>query len=126
MGILKKKKTQVAEDKKTEKVVKAAPKKQSTIISNAYKVLVRPIISEKSSRFEAEGKYTFLVNIKTNKVEVRKAVKALYGVTPNSVNIMNIEGKRKRFGKNMGRRSDYKKAIITVNKGEKLDVHVGL
>jgi len=118
MGILKKKNEEGTEAKVTEL--------QPMTAGEAYKVLLHPVLSEKSTREEQLGKYTFLVDMNSNKIEVKKAIKSLYGVWPKSVNISITEGKKKRFGRIFGRRKSYKKAIVTVKKGDKLDVHAGL
>lgn len=89
---------------------------------NAHKVLLRPIFTEKSARLESLGKYTFVVDRDANKIEVAAAVRDLYGVEPVSVQVVNIEGKLVRFGRNMGREKHEKKAIVTLKKGESLTV----
>ncbi|MFH0857139.1 MAG: 50S ribosomal protein L23 [Candidatus Magasanikbacteria bacterium] len=132
MGILKRTKKTEEETQKNEAPVKDTKKKVSEkkatreVKGDAYKILEHTLVSEKTNRYEADGKYTFLVSSEANKVEVKKAIKALYGITPKSVNMINVEGKKKRFGRALGKRKDYKKAIVTVNKGDKLNVHVGL
>ena len=68
-------------------------------------------------------KYSFLVSPKANKFQIAQAVNELYGVKPISVNIGHIPGKVVRFGRSMGRRSDYKKAIVTLEKGKTIVLH---
>ncbi len=85
-------------------------------------IIKHPWISEKSHRIMPEGKYVFLVDRKANKSEIAKAVELIYKVSVISVNTINIKGKPARFGKNTGRNPDYKKAIVMLKKGQKIDV----
>lgn len=84
--------------------------------------LKRPIISEKSLDNATKGKFSFIVDRKTDKEAVSKAVTELFGVTVLDVNIANIKGKVKRTKKGEGKRSDYKKAVVTLKKGQKIDL----
>lgn len=109
----------------------AAPAKKATIssqaVSRAYHVLLKPIISEKASRQQTtENQYFFAVAKDTNKIEVAKAVKIAYGVTPLSVNIINSEGKSRRYGRYVGKRKDWKKAIVTLPKGKTIALYEGV
>jgi large subunit ribosomal protein L23 len=107
------------ETKKKEEVKK--PKKEDT--KNAYKVLLKPIISEKATAHSAFNQYVFLVSSRTNKIEIKKAVKNLYGVSPRKVNIMNISGKGVRYGRTEGKTKNWKKAIIILHEGQKINVY---
>lgn len=78
-------------------------------------VIVRPIITEKSSSNIAEGKYTFKVAKRATKVQIANAVETLFNVKVLNVNTMIVKGKEKRVGANTGRRPDWKKAIITID-----------
>jgi large subunit ribosomal protein L23 len=103
------------EEKKTP-VVKAAPPKDTT----AYRVLVHPLVSEKTARLEKSRQYAFAVTRSANKVEIKKAVEKHYRVHVIGVNIMNIAGRTVRTGRVEGRRSDWRKAYVTVAKGESI------
>lgn len=81
-----------------------------------------PWITEKSYNLSAEGRYVFKVDVRTNKSEVKKAVKALYKVDPISVNIINVKGKNKYFSGRVVTGTKYKKAIVTLKEGQKIDV----
>jgi large subunit ribosomal protein L23 len=83
-------------------------------------VLVRPHLTEKSSALAEAGQYTFLVTPDAEKVTIVRAVAARYGVHPVAVHIINLPGKRVRYGKTEGQRSAVKKAIVTLQKGEKI------
>lgn len=93
-------------------------------------VLVKPLITEKASSLNEKGKYGFIVHRSANKVEIKKEVEKMYGVSVESVNTMNYQGKAKsRFTKSRvikGRASSFKKAIITVADGEVIDFYSGI
>jgi len=78
-------------------------------------IIVKPIITEKSNMGLEEGKYTFQVAKKATKVQIAKAVEALFNVKVLSVNTMIVKGKEKRVGAHSGRRPDWKKAIVTID-----------
>ena len=86
----------------------------------AEEIIVKPIITERSSEDMQEGKYTFKVNKKATKVEIAKAVEKLFEVKVLKVNTMTVRGKSKRVGYHTGKTSDWKKAIVTIdtNPGE--------
>ena len=81
----------------------------------AEQVIIKPIVTEKSSMDMQEGKYTFKVNKKATKVEIAKAVEKLFGVKVLSVNTISVKGKQKRVGAHVGMTSDWKKAIVTID-----------
>jgi len=100
-----------------------ADKKKIVKQSNAYKILIRPLITEKINRLKEQDKYAFEVAKNTNKIEVAKAINEVYGVKPTSVNIINKIGKKVRRGRVTGKRKDWKKAIITLPKGKSLNIY---
>ena len=81
----------------------------------AEEIIVKPIITEKSSMDLQEGKYTFKVNKKATKVEIAKAVEKLFGVKVLKVNTISVKGKEKRVGAHTGMTPDWKKAIVTID-----------
>ncbi len=85
----------------------------------AEDIIIRPIITEKSSFAMNEGKYTFEVNKKATKIDIRNAVEKLFEVKVLDVKTINVKGKPKRQGANQGRTSDWKKAIVTIAKDAK-------
>lgn len=90
------------------------------------RILIKPIISEKSEHLsESLGQYSFVVDKKSNKVEIRKAVEEMYNVAVTSVNTMIMPGKEKsrssRGGVQKGRVSSYKKAIVKLVEGEEIN-----
>ena len=82
----------------------------------------QPWASEKAHRASRENKYIFLVNIEANKPIVAKEIERRYGVKVKDVNIIKQKGKVKRLGRQLGRRSDFKKAIITLKAGDKIEI----
>ncbi len=88
-------------------------------MKTAYDVIIKPVISETSMDNAQEKKYTFKVDRNANKTEVKLAVEEIFGVDVKKVNIMNINGKVKRMGRNTGRTAASKKAIVTLTEGSK-------
>lgn len=88
----------------------------------AYRILLRPLVTEKSTRLTSLRHYVFAVGRSANKIEVRRAVRALYGVDPARVNVLNVRGKAVRYGRTTGRTSAWRKAVVTLPEGQKIDV----
>ena len=80
----------------------------------AEEVIIAPVVTEKSNDEIQMGKYTFKVNKKATKVDIKRAVEKLFEVKVLSVNTMTIKGKEKRVGRSVGKTSDWKKAIVTI------------
>jgi large subunit ribosomal protein L23 len=93
--------------------------------NNPRDVLVRPVVSEKSYGLLDEGKYTFIVTPDANKVQIRMAVEAVFGVKVTGVNTLNRPGKRRRTRSGWGKRPDTKRAIVTLAPGERIDIFGG-
>ena len=87
-------------------------------------VIIRPVVSEKSYGLLDDGVYTFVVAPDANKVEVRQAVEAIFGVKVTKVNTLNRKGKRKlnRKTRTYGKRPDLKRAVVTLAAGETIDL----
>jgi len=77
-------------------------------------VIIKPIVTEKSNDAVQLGKYTFKVNKKATKVDIKRAVEKLFSVKVKKVNTISVKGKQKRVGKSVGMTSDWKKAIVTI------------
>jgi len=88
---------------------------------SAYRVLLKPIITEKATDLGALDKYVFEIAPMMNKIEIKKSVKELYNVTVLRVNIIKNMGKMVRYGKSRGRTKNWKKAIVTLKKGDKIN-----
>lgn len=92
----------------------------------AFRVLVKPLITEKATDLSAHNQYVFVVSDKANKIEVAKAINLVYGVKPVSVNIISMKGKVVTRGRIKGQRKDWKKAIVTLKKGESIKIYEGV
>lgn len=84
--------------------------------------LIHPLITEKATRLGARGEYVFLVDDAATKPEVRKSVEKTYKVTVVKVNIVNAKPKVRRLGRSIGTKPGYKKAIVRLAAGQKLDI----
>ncbi|HLG23125.1 MAG TPA: 50S ribosomal protein L23 [Candidatus Manganitrophaceae bacterium] len=93
---------------------------------NRHDLIIRPILTEKSTALrEAENKYSFVVRRDANRQEVKRAVEEALNVKVDKVHILNVIGKEKRLNRFVGKRPDWKKAIVTLKAGEKLDLFEG-
>lgn len=92
----------------------------------AYDIIVRPIITEKSSLGSQFGQVTFEVTLDATKPEIKVAVEKLFDRKVKAVNTVLTKGKQKRFRGKLGKRSDYKKAIVTFEDGQDIDVTQGI
>ncbi len=89
---------------------------------NPRDVVLAPVVSEKSYALLDEGRYTFLVDPRANKTQIKQAVQDIFGVRVVSVNTLNRRGKRKRFGAHYGRRKHTKRAVVTLAAGDQIDI----
>ncbi len=89
-------------------------------------VIIRPVLTEKSYRALEEGKYTFEVHPKANKIEIAKAVEKVFNVRVKSVNTVNVKSKPRRLGWHQGRTRVWKKAIVTLEPGQKIEFFEGM
>jgi len=90
-------------------------------------VIIEPVVSEKSYSLMDNGVYTFIVNPEANRIEIRNAVEEIFGVRVVKVNTLNRRGKRKRNRKSFsyGSRSNTKRAIVTLQAGDRIDLFEG-
>jgi large subunit ribosomal protein L23 len=88
-------------------------------------ILLKPVVSEKAFSLLNQNKYTFLVDPRSNKTEIKIAVEKVFGVKVLSVNTMNRPGKRKRIKVGFGKRSDTKRAIVQLAAGESIEIFGG-
>ena len=89
-------------------------------------VIRRPIVSERTMALMEQNKYTFAVDIKATKPQIREAVEQAFNVTVERVNTMRVVGKKRRMGRYEGKRPDWKKAIVTVKEGQSIELFEGL
>ena len=85
-------------------------------------LIKKPIVTEKSTQLGAFGKYVFLVDKKITKSEAKKVLEKIYNVRILRTNVVNVKGKIRRLGNNVGVKPGYKKIIATLAKGQKLDI----
>lgn len=109
---------------KTKAAAEGVEKK--AVFGDAYKIIMKPLVTEKVSGLGALNKYVFAVAKNTNKIEVAKAIKEIYGIKPVGVNVIRMSGKKARYGRISGQRKDWKKAIITLPKGQTIKVYEGV
>jgi large subunit ribosomal protein L23 len=113
--------------KSKSKAKPATKKKATTMLSRvATSTILEPVVSEKSAQLADSNVLVFKVAKTANRVQVRNAFRELYKVTPLRVNIINSRGKRVRFGRVQGKRSDWKKAMIFLPKGVNVDIFEGV
>jgi len=111
------------EEKKT---VTKEEKKEAAITKGesqlAYDFIVKPWITEKAQELMSSDKYIFKLRPKTTKREAKLAVEKMYEVRVTDVNIINIPSKKKRFGRHQGMKSAVRKAVVTLKKGDKIEI----
>ena len=91
---------------------------------DAFDVLVKPLLTEKITMLrEHANRVAFMVRIDANRIDIKRAVEAALKVKVKSVNVMKVMGKTKRQGRFVGKRPDWKKAIVTLKEGEKLELY---
>ena len=91
-----------------------------------HQTIVRPLITEKSSAaYQDRGEYTFEVHPDATKPQIRSAIEQLFGVKVTGVWTSNVRGKEKRMGKTVGRRPNWKKAIVTLREGDAIEIFEG-
>jgi large subunit ribosomal protein L23 len=107
----------IKKDKKDKK-----DKKERRVAGEAYRVLKTPHVTEKATGLVGQNQYIFKIWPRANKTETKKAIEDIYGVDVISVKIIKVPRKRRRLGKISGWRKGYKKAIVRIKKGQKIDV----
>ncbi len=140
LDVFKKKKPERKKpEKKVEKKVKATPRparprpvtprpvtprpaKPKKVLGSAFRILKSPHVTEKATALTGKNQYIFKVFTSANKNEIKKSIEGLYGVDVASVRIINVHKKRRRLGRREGFRKGYKKAIVKIKKGQKIEV----
>ncbi len=96
-------------------------------MKDIYAIIRKPIITERSAYLKERGnKIIFQVDVNANKRDIKKAVEKVFNVHVMDVNTLNVKGKVKRFGKGFGKRPDWKKAIVTLKEGDKIELLEGI
>jgi large subunit ribosomal protein L23 len=91
-----------------------------------YEVLRRPLITEKNTDLQAQGKYVFKVAGDANKTQIKQAVETAFKVSVTAVNIMTVHGKKKRMGRREVQNPSWKKAVVTLKPGNKIELFEGV
>lgn len=92
-----------------------------------YRIIEKPLVTEKGSGMLADGNWVvFRVNPDANKIQIREAVQKIFDVKVLHVNTQVVRGKRKRFGKTMGQSKNWKKAMVQLKEGEKIEIFEGV
>ncbi|MDD5043597.1 MAG: 50S ribosomal protein L23 [Patescibacteria group bacterium] len=124
------KEKEVAKPPVGEKSLKEGLKKDKKEIKQttpfAHKILVRPLVTEKATYLGTSSKYVFEIAPGVSKIDVAKAVESVYGVRPIKINIMNMSGKDRKYGRSVGRTKNWRKAIITLKSGDKIEIYEGV
>ena len=107
-------------------MIKYRNKLKEVDLNKSYKIIRKPIVTEKATKLSEFNKVVFEVASKSNKSEIRGAVEKLFSVKVKAVNIINIKGKVKRFKGILGKRNDVKKAVITLEEGNTIDISAGV
>ena len=124
MAIFKSKKLKEnTEPEKKEETEKKIERKTAKILPIAWRILKAPYISEKATEMAKEDKYIFQVVDKSNKNEIKNSIEELYKVNVTGVNVIKVSRKRKRLGKYQGWKKGFKKAIVQIKKGQKIDIY---
>lgn len=106
---------------KKEEIIKPVSAKKK-VIGFSYSILDFPHITEKATYLAEKNKYVFRVGPEANKSQIKKAIENNYGVAVDKVHIINVKPKQRRIGKNIGFKKGYKKAIIEVAQGQKIEI----
>lgn len=91
-----------------------------------YAVLIRPLVTEKTTVLTGLNKYVFEVDLRANKDQIKEAVQVAFNVRVEDVNTMKMKGKMKRWGRKVTPRPDWKKAVVTLAPGDKIDLFEGV
>jgi large subunit ribosomal protein L23 len=130
-AVLEEKNAKISKKQETKEVktAKKSETKEPTASKSgniSYRVFLKPVVSEKSASMGSDNLFVFSVCASTNKVEIKKAFLETYKVMPESVRIINMPRKVKRFGKTYGTRPGWKKAMVRVPKGSKVNIFEGV
>jgi large subunit ribosomal protein L23 len=121
---VKKEETKVSEVKemKEEKAIRTPRRVEKKAFTDAWHVLESPHVTEKSGMLAEKNQYVFKVSSSANKHQIKKAVEDLYGVAVDSVAVINIPRKARRLGKSQGFKGGFRKAMVKLEKGEKIEI----
>jgi large subunit ribosomal protein L23 len=133
MAVIEEKKELASKEKAVAKktVKKVATEKKENIVAAphsdiAYRVLTEPWITEKTHRAMSDDKYTFKVIKSATKKQVKLAIEGMYNVKIEKVSVVNIKPKKKAYGRHEGTKAGFKKATVTLKKGDKIELFQGV
>ncbi len=92
----------------------------------ARDIIIKPVVTEKTMNLLADNKYTFIVDKRANKVEIKNAVEEIFKVKVDKVSTMNMQGKLKRMGRYEGRKASRKKAVVSLKPGHRITLFEGM
>ena len=93
---------------------------------NVNEVLIKPLITEKNTMLGAEGKYTFKIDRRANKTQVKEAVESIFKVNVTAVNTISVPPKSRRVGRTIGKSQAWKKAVVTLQSGQRIEIFEGV
>jgi large subunit ribosomal protein L23 len=93
---------------------------------NPHQIIIRPLITEKNTNLMSLNKYSFQVNRSANKMQIRQAIESIFSVSVTAVHTMNVRGKQRRRGTAYGYTADWKKAIVTLAEGDRIELFEGV
>jgi large subunit ribosomal protein L23 len=93
---------------------------------NLHDVIVRPVVTEKSTNLHDRNQYVFVVATDANKIEIAQAIETLFNVKVKDVRTMQYRGKERRVGRHVGRRAAWKKAVVTLREGDTIEIFEGV
>ncbi len=93
---------------------------------DAHEIIKKPVVTEKSTRLLEMNKYCFMVDRRASKIQIKQAIEELFKVKVKDVNTMRVLGKIKRMGKHEGRRPSWKKAVVTLEPGNRIEFFEGV
>jgi Ribosomal protein L23 len=101
-------------------------KAMSIDLNKSYKIITKPLVTEKATKLSEFNKIVFSVPLEANKFEIKYAIEKIFSVKVNAINTIITKGKTKRFKGILGKRNNFKKAIVTLQKGNSIDLAAGV
>lgn len=95
-------------------------------LNKSYQIILKPLVTEKATKLSEFNKVVFAVALKSNKIEIKNAIEKLFSVKVKSVNTVSVKGKMKRFKGVLGKKNNLKKAIVTLEEGNSIDITAGV
>ncbi len=93
---------------------------------NPHKIIIRPLITEKNTNLMEFNKYSFEVDRSANKTDIKRAIEQIFSVSVTDVHTLNVRGKLRRRGQRFGYTADWKKAVVTLAEGDRIELFEGV